>query len=235
MSVVFIEQIIELVIVVEDGAVVLCPGDSPSKFIQVMKILYGGASRHGGTYTVPDVTTDVTKKINIIEFPLSNAGDSDPKKLDRYIRRVLQRHNVDLNSPFYLFDFIRSGTTYEALEASLRRISGDKEFELEAIAINLAKLKAETDPKLYDIYQHMVVNGATKEYREKHEATFRRELVPCTELEVMLDLAEETGSRCVPRYYVNESKTDSITDLYYCNLAVARFVVYGMRKPKPVA
>ena len=221
-----LDQILELFLTVDDGSVVLSPGDSPKKLIQVMKILYGT----GNQYTMRVQNQVITKTIYIVEFPLSNARSLSPILIDTYLKNVLGQY--PFHSKFYLFDIIRGGGTYSAIENSLRRITGDQTLRLPAVAINFAKHKSKHSPLLNRVYDFFLGSGLEEGDTggtDDYDIIYTAHLEPCVDLEVMLDVAEDSNSRCVPSYNLESNVLTPLPNgsLFRCNIIVMRFVIYA--------
>lgn len=88
---------------IPEGAVLLCPGDSPRKLVQLMHLL-----------DLPD------KNIQCISFSLSLRNrDFEEKHLKDYLQYVLDSHGVANNTPVTILDLIFSGESLKHLEKAL--------------------------------------------------------------------------------------------------------------------
>ena len=215
-----------------DGDVLLVPGDSAFKIIHVMRLNHE---------IEPDlfIFDDVVKRITILDFPLSNAARVLPEQLDAYILDQLEANNVSLNSNFVMYDFVNIGTTYRALRTSLGRL---KRLTLSQLPPYLGSTLYYGDSVLslinmdttwYRIKQHPDLVNAPFDYlnspdylkapvreRDRIWKLYNDQFSQCTGLDIdaMTD-AENTDSRCVVRY---DFKTKSlIGSLYRCNLIIA--------------
>ena len=220
-----ISQLEELFLTVEDGGVVLAPGDSPSKLIQVMKIVYG----KGDQYTMPIGDQLLTKNIRIVEFPLSRARNLRVRQIDPYLRSVLAQQNVPLASNFYMFDISRGGETHQTIERSLGRLKNIRDYRLPLIAIDLARQKAKESPLLSQVY-HLAQRDPSSVEMGEFQHIYRSELEPCIDFEILLDTSEETNSRCVPYYQVDLPINEPVSEssLMRCNLIILVLADYAI-------
>lgn len=110
-------------------SVVLVPGDSPSKLILLLKLLYE---------ETPNLFhyDDNYKQIKFIMFPISGLSDSvNDKLLDKYLAEIIIRNNVSPNDKLVYLDYILGGGTYRAIKNSLSRIFNDQNIRLEKFNI----------------------------------------------------------------------------------------------------
>ena len=97
----------------DNDDVLLAPGDSPSKIIQVMKINY---EHNPGTF----IMNGFKKRIKIISFPLSGKLFDD-ERLDKYLFEILKSNNVGPKDNVIMIDYKEQGETYNNIRLSMAR------------------------------------------------------------------------------------------------------------------
>ena len=142
---------------IEDGSVVLAPGDSPSKIIQLINLMY----HQGGDVYLKD---SVEKSITFVNFPISRLTrpSFDLGLLDKYLSKVLQ--NVTIDDKLVYLDYFSTGGTYNTLLNSLRTIMGD--INLEVPSININELwKQVGNKECYDTFMRLIAETERVEDR----------------------------------------------------------------------
>lgn len=103
-----------------DGDIVISPGDSPSKVIKIIQTVFG----NNDNYVFNNNGISTVKHIKFINFPISSVSSYvDPIVIDSYLLSILKANNVSsLNNLKYL-DFIEGGGSYRNIVSSLQRIT----------------------------------------------------------------------------------------------------------------
>jgi len=219
-----------------DGDVLLIPGDSSFKIIHTMRLNHE---------IEPNLFMfdGIVKKITILDFPLSATGNIPPEKLDSYLLLQLESKNVPLDSNFILYDLVGEGSSYRALRRALGRLKRVTPIPLPERAIHMMYYKDSTlslmpmDIGWYRIRENPELINTPFDYygsREYLEETYiekqrvwkvqEKMITSCSGLDMdAISDAEITDSRCVISY---DMKTNSsIGSLYNCNLIIAMMVL----------
>jgi len=117
----FVEVIINSILnILDDGDIVLSPGDSPSKIVKIIQIVYGNKDN----YTVINNGIPTTKHIRFISFPISSVGSYvDPLVIDNYLLSIITNNHISSLSNIKYLDFISQGGSYKNILKSLQRIT----------------------------------------------------------------------------------------------------------------
>lgn len=122
----------------KDGTIVLAPGDSPSKLLQIVKYVFYNAESGLCEYEIIDPGTGeislVQKRLKFIEFPLSSASKWPEVAIEQYLRQVLSGTSIDPTKIIYV-DYILGGGTHELLQQALRNIYQMPKFMLPSFNI----------------------------------------------------------------------------------------------------
>lgn len=109
--------------------VVICPGDSPSKFVLFANLVFQtGPNTH--IYTFPsdeEDNVDITLRIHFLMFPFSaprRYSESEFQTYLRYIDHVLKTNQVNLLRDFLVFfDYLCEGRSFRFLTEIFSRLS----------------------------------------------------------------------------------------------------------------
>ncbi|GAG54573.1 unnamed protein product [marine sediment metagenome] len=219
-----------------DGDVLLAPGDSPSKIIQVMKINY---EVEPGEFII----NGVRKNIKIVSFSLSTAQTTKPSEIDKYLFGILESNNINPNDNLIMIDHTEYGKTYKCIRSSIARYKGintlieihDKhgpdcillDDVLPFIVISttdyiikliLKKMDLPSNFRCYyydDFFEDEYYHSMSKNERslinnhiKKYEHIFH-----------FICEAELTNSRCVPYNHLGFESID-ITSYFNCNVII---------------
>lgn len=154
--------------ILQNGDVVIAPGDSPAKIINLINLLY-----RIGPNVYQDPNTGEEKTIYFLSFPLSALGRArklglaEEKLHQQYIQQILTNNEIALDSNFVYFDNISSGATLSKLNTIFEKIIG-KPIQLQVL--DLGQVWPST---------------------------------LCQDVLDIMDGAEHTGSRCIPKYRIS--------------------------------
>ncbi len=188
-----LELVSKVLYTIEDGEIVIAPGDSPSKIINLINMLYQVDT---DIYEYVDRTNEtesnVRKYIKFVSFPLSKlTSATDPVLLDNYLNEVLITNGININeiSRLSYIDHIHMGASRKELEKSFQRMTSNMNFIL--TTINLESL-------MTNILPYGRQNGCYSTYMDAIAET------------------EVIGARCVAKYKLGSSMVHP--NLLRCNM-----------------
>lgn len=190
-----IELTAKVLYTIKDGAIVIAPGDSPFKPLNLIEMFYRVDEN---TYEYIDRTDkygnefDVRKYIKFITFPISGLNsETDPFLLDNYLNDILIANGVNIHEIYQLtyLDHIHAGNARRALENSLKRITRNQKFILNIIDLS-------------DLMINILPSGS-------------RNYCYSNYTDVMAE-TEIIGARCIPKYKLGKSMV--YPNLLRCNM-----------------
>ena len=98
-----------------DGDVVIAPGDSPSKIVKIIQIVFGD----NDNYIFEE---NQNKYIRFINFPISSISFVDSTVIDKYLLKILTFSGIEKIDNMKYLDFIEQGRSYKNIAQSLQRI-----------------------------------------------------------------------------------------------------------------
>jgi len=116
-----------------DNSIVIAPGDSPFKIIQLINMLY---QTEPETYVYQIKKKIIYKHIKFVMFPISGLSDirTVPKNiLDDYMNQVWRENNITSFDNLIYLDYSAGGGSYFSIYESLVRLTGNKDLKLEKI------------------------------------------------------------------------------------------------------
>jgi hypothetical protein len=128
--------------------VILAPGDSPAKFINVFRLC----------------GFDVSK---FVQFPVSGLGEPEgisdelQEKLDEYMSLVLENVDISETSKITLFDYVSSGASIKYIRKSLAKLFPNTKIHLTEIQTD----QRHSNAKLYSVFNHLMIEGEIYESR----------------------------------------------------------------------
>lgn len=210
-----LEYLVELakrvLIKLPNNAQVIASGDSPSKIVHLINLLWRTDEetyriryqpRNYGEYYDEEINAigqyeyrEVTKRIKFMTFPLSGLQDPNSlavKALPTYLKGVLDSKGVHYQGAqtFIDLDHMEGGTTHRRLESALKELNPEIQLE----KLNLGDLWSSV------YYQY------TKDIKDR-------------DAYLLIMSAENTGSRCVPSYS-DLTKPVPQLNIRRCNLVV---------------
>jgi hypothetical protein len=125
----------------KEGSIIIAPGDSPSKLVHLLNLLYYHEDSNKWEYQTIDPQTGspitVQKSLQFVMFPLSAAKSWPTPALTQYVQDVLQDMPISPDKMVYL-DYVESGTTLNALNRVFRILFNLPDYELPEINLELA-------------------------------------------------------------------------------------------------
>ena len=119
----------------ENGTVVLTPGDSPTKIVKLLEFLYYNAEIERWEYELEGQI--IRKELQFISFPLSGISAWPVEELDAYVNSILDPVLDPQITNISYFDNIDTGSTLEALNGVLQRRLGNPGFEMKVMNLEL--------------------------------------------------------------------------------------------------
>lgn len=112
----------------QNGDIILAPGDSPSKIVYLINTFYCLGDENY-------LRQEDVLKLKFVQFPLSGISGSitDYSLLDNYLRYILSINNVHNVNNIVFLDYFDSGGTYYNILSSLKRITGNNNFQMKII------------------------------------------------------------------------------------------------------
>lgn len=184
--------------VIKDKTLLLIPGDSPSYFFFIIKVLH------------PELLTD--PRIKICEFPASKLGRSFEAKDYRsikYFESLLDLPNLSSNDNIIILDYMQSGDSIKYIEKNIKDIYLSRVLELTddkfiKIDIKYYFLKK----KEIKYYEKMTIKGC-KFYDKNFPANFPEEYPSYLydHIPLMLLLVDGLSLRCQYEFNMTEALT----------------------------
>lgn len=186
---------------ISSDSILLCPGDSPSKIILLLQLLYD----------------DYLEKnnIKIITFPLS--GHSNYNNTKRYISKILNDNNITTGDNLIIIDHFNTGSSYNIIMNILL-----KQFNIIVPLINLSDIWKKSNG--FKIYTPIEIK-----FMSEYGADVDEEIHPADNIynELIIN-SEDTHSRCIPKYKLYQKMTN--INVKRCNAIVTLMALLILNK-----
>ena len=159
-----------------------------------------------------------SKEIIFVIFPLSRIyhGDYTEKLLDEYLIKSIGYETLSLGYPYYIFDYINTGSSVNTINRSLMRTLDVKaetiNLKLNRGKVNGDKTKIFFDNKLFEFFG-----------REQHG-------VCIFTAEELFSESERYKCRCIDKYTLIDNKRETY-DIFRCNVVITLMVLVTLIHP----
>lgn len=239
----------EVLNIVEDKSVVICPGDSVFKIVTIIRMLFNKQEYGENIYIYELEGRTYKKEINFITFPLSGITNFSYTKesIDNHINRYIGDYSVQIRNretTTYIFDFVFWGNSVRAIFNSLKRSYG---IEAKLINFNVISDNSHAYLGMPDDYaghsnlekwsrKHLFdknieyraipteKNLIYSNYNQLYGSPLTGPRRKCSNtINCLFINTERCGCRCVDKYEINSTPVSY--DRFRCNVVIAIIVL----------